>query len=69
VFKPDRGRRAIARIYDAALHEAGLPAHVGAVVEDKKRGLVAKLTRTGSVSDEAVRAVLGQFTQGWDWAE
>ncbi|KAF0172313.1 MAG: fatty-acyl-CoA synthase [Rhodobacteraceae bacterium] len=69
VFKPDLRRRAITRIYDAALHDAGLPAHVGAVVEDKKRGLVAKLTRTGTVSDEAIRAVLGQFTQGWDWAE
>lgn len=69
VFKPDLRRRAITRIYDAALHDAGLPAHVGAVVEDKKRGLVARLTRTGTVSDDAVRAVLGQFAQGWEWAE
>jgi fatty-acyl-CoA synthase len=68
VFKPDLRRLAITRIYNAALAEAGLPAEVAQVVEDKKRGLVARLTRKGEVSDAAVNAVLGQFSQGWDWA-
>ncbi|EEW25902.1 acyl-CoA synthetase [Rhodobacter ferrooxidans] len=68
VFKPDLRRRAIIRVYDAALTEAGLPVRVAAVVEDKKRGLVAKLTRAPGVEDAAVTAVLGSFTGPWDWA-
>ena len=68
VFKPDLRRRAITRIYDAALIEAGLPARVAVVVEDKKRGLVARLSKSGAVEDAAISAVLGQFAQGWDWA-
>jgi fatty-acyl-CoA synthase len=69
VFKPDLRRRAISRIYDAALAEANLPASVREVVEDKKRGLVAKLTRSAPVDDAAIQAVLGQFANLWDWAE
>jgi fatty-acyl-CoA synthase len=69
VFKPDLRRRAITRIYNAALTEANLPASVREVVEDKKRGLVAKLTRTAEVEDTAVQVVLGQFANLWDWAE
>jgi fatty-acyl-CoA synthase len=69
VFKPDLRRRAITRIFDAALAEANLPASVREVVEDKKRGLVAKLTRTAPVDDAAIQAVLGQFANLWDWAE
>jgi fatty-acyl-CoA synthase len=68
VFKPDLRRLAITRIFNAALVEAGLPAEVAQVVEDKKRGLVARLIRKGEVSDTEVNAVLGQFAQGWDWA-
>ena len=68
VFKPDLRRRAITRTYDAALKEAGLPAHVSEVVEDKKRGLVARLTKTGTVADTAIAPVLGQFSQAWEWA-
>ena len=67
VFKPDLRRMAITRIYNAALTEAGLPAQVTAVIEDKKRGLVAKLTRSGAVNDAQISAVLGQFAQGWEW--
>ena len=69
VFKPDLRRSAITRVYDAALAEAGLAASVGSVIEDKKRGLVARLTRKGAVDDAAVAGVLGQFTQGWEWAD
>ncbi len=68
VFKPDLRKRAIARIYDAALAEAGIPAKVATVVEDKKRGLVARLERSAPVEDAAVNGVLGQFNNPWDWA-
>ncbi|GLS88849.1 acyl-CoA synthetase [Cypionkella aquatica] len=69
VFKPDLRRLAITRVYNAALAEAGLPVTVSTVVEDKKRGLVAKLVANGPASTEAVAAILGGFTQSWDWVE
>jgi fatty-acyl-CoA synthase len=68
VFKPDLRRMAIARVFDAALAEADIPAHVGAVVEDKKRGLVAQLEKTAPVDDAKVAAILGQFANPWEWA-
>lgn len=68
VFKPDLRRMAIIRIYDAALAEAGIPAKVSAVVEDKKRGLVARLEKSGAVEDAAVARILGQFSNPWEWA-
>jgi fatty-acyl-CoA synthase len=66
VFKPDLRRRAIVRVYDAALAEAGLAAHVAEVAEDKKRGLVARIATTGAVEDAALTAVLGQFPPAWE---
>lgn len=69
VFKPDLRRRAITRVYDAALADADLPARVSEVIEDKKRGLVACLVKSAPVEDAAVNAVLGQFAQGWEWAK
>ena len=68
VFKPDLRRRAITRTYDAALAEAGLAVRVVEVVEDKKRGLVARVSKSAAVDDVAVGAVLGQFAQVWEWA-
>jgi fatty-acyl-CoA synthase len=68
VFKPDLRRLAITRVYDAELEAAGLPVRVESVVEDKKRGLVAKLARLGPVEDAAVQAVLGAHVRPWDWA-
>ncbi|TYB84513.1 acyl-CoA synthetase [Oceaniovalibus sp. ACAM 378] len=68
VFKPDLRKRAIARVYDAALTEAGVAARIVEVVEDKKRGLVAKVTRDKDTEDAKVAEVLGNFTNGWDWA-
>ncbi|MDO8884521.1 acyl-CoA synthetase, partial [Pseudotabrizicola sp.] len=59
VFKPDLRRMAITRIYDEALAKAGIPASVAMVAEDKKRGLVAKLVKTGPVDDAKVTEVLG----------
>ena len=67
VFKPDLRRKAITRVYNAALAEAGLSATVQRVVEDKKRGLVAQLHKTGAVEDAAVTAVLGEFITPWEW--
>ncbi len=67
VFKPDLRRLAITRVYDAALKAAGVPAHVAEVIEDKKRGLVARLARDGAADDAAVTAVLGSFTGPWEW--
>ncbi|MCG6882886.1 MAG: acyl-CoA synthetase [Silicimonas sp.] len=68
VFKPDLRRSAITRVYDAALQAAGLEARVVAVIEDKKRGLVAQLSGEGAVEEEAVSHVLGNFTGPWEWS-
>jgi fatty-acyl-CoA synthase len=67
VFKPDLRRLAITRTFDAALMSAGISAQVKMVVEDKKRGLIAKLTKTGPVVDQDAVSVLGQFAQAWEW--
>ncbi len=69
VFKPDLRKRALARVYDAALAKGGVEARVATVVEDKKRGLVARLQRTGVEDDATVRKVLGEFTRPWEWAD
>ena len=69
VFKPDLRRRAIIRVYTAALAEAGLPVAVRDVVEDKKLGLVAHLERKGEADEAAVKEVLGHFTRPWVWAD
>ena len=68
VFKPDLRRLAIKRVLDAALAEAGQGAVVRDVVEDKKRGLVARIDVTGTVDRATVSAVLGRFATAWDWA-
>ncbi|MEL7214063.1 MAG: acyl-CoA synthetase [Pseudomonadota bacterium] len=68
VFKPDLRKRAISRVYDAALAEAGVNARVREVVEDKKRGLVACLEKTGDVDEAALNEALGNFTRPWQWA-
>ena len=67
VFKPDLRKRAITRTYDAALTAAKLPVRVADVIDDKKRGLVARLERASPVEDEQVQSVLGQFSQAWEW--
>ncbi|QCO57415.1 acyl-CoA synthetase (plasmid) [Pseudorhodobacter turbinis] len=67
VFKPDLRRLAITRTYNEALASAGLGVKVVAVIEDKKRGLVAQIGRVDGVTDEAVTAVLGGFVRPWEW--
>jgi fatty-acyl-CoA synthase/long-chain acyl-CoA synthetase len=67
VFKPDLRKRAITRIYDAALKDAGLAACVDHVAEDKKQGLVAHLKKTGAVDEAEIAKTLGEFTRPWTW--
>ncbi|OWJ78455.1 acyl-CoA synthetase [Haematobacter genomosp. 1] len=69
VFKPDLRRLAITRVLDAALAEAGMSARVAEVVEDRRRGLVARLHRTGEVQEPAVAEVLSTFTVPWEWED
>jgi len=69
VFKPDLRKMAIARVYDAALAEAGVPTHVVAVVDDKQRGLTAQLAKTDGADEAAVEALLGTYTRPWEWAK
>ena len=68
VFKPDLRRRAIARVFDAALAGAGSGTRVAAVVEDRRLGLVAELEAGPDGRDEAaVAEVLGRFVVPWRW--
>lgn len=69
VFKPDLRKMAITRIYNKALSHAEVAAEVSEVVEDKRRGLVARLVKTGSVNDDDVIKALAAFTRPWEWAE
>ena len=68
IFKPDLRRQAIRRVYDEALAAAGLPVSVVDVIDDKKCGLTAILSRDGAVDDKAINDCLGQFTRPWNWA-
>ena len=67
VFKPDLRRKAITRVFDATLEAAGLPSRVKAVREDKARGLVAVISRTGGVDEARVKEALDGFLVPWDW--
>jgi acyl-CoA synthetase (AMP-forming)/AMP-acid ligase II len=70
IFKPELRKMAITRVYNEALAASGLSAKVVEVVEDRQRGLVAKLSRLdASVTDDQVTEVLGAFVRPWDWAE
>ena len=68
VFKPDLRRRAIRRVYDAEFEAAGQAARVREVVEDGKRGLVARIDRNGADEAEVTR-ILGNHTRPWEWAD
>ncbi len=67
IFKPDLRKHAITRIFDEALEQAGVAARVDHVIDDKKRGLVAKMAMHGA-SDADVNGVLGGFNTPWDAA-
>ncbi len=68
MFKPELRKRAITRIYNEALEEAGVPTRVVEVVDDKKRGLTVRLERTDGADEAAVEALLGSYTRPWEWA-
>ena len=69
VFKPELRKMAITRVYNAALSGAGHDAEVIRVVDSKKRGLVAQISKHGDVDEEAVMHLLGEFTRPWEWVE
>ncbi|WP_040609250.1 acyl-CoA synthetase [Pseudooceanicola batsensis] len=69
IFKPDLRKKAITRVYNAALADAGIPAEVVEVVDDKKTGLTAKVKKSGDVDEMAINALLGKFTRPWVWAD
>lgn len=67
IFKPDLRKMAITRIYNEALEAGGCDTRVVEVVDDKKRGLIAKLAPKGD--DVQITSVLGEFTRPWEWAD
>jgi hypothetical protein len=67
IFKPALRKMAITRIYSAALAEAGIKADIK-VVEDKTRGLVARVTPRDGAAEADLGAALGQFTPPWEMA-
>jgi len=70
IFKPDLRRRAIIRVFDAALEGAGSATRVVDVPEDRRRGLVAVLRPgAGGRDDARVTEALGGFTVPWRWQE
>ena len=66
IFKPDLRRLAITRIYDAEMRKAGLKATVVEVIEDKKRGLVARVEMGPNLTEDAVNDVLGAHIFKWE---
>ena len=67
ILKPELRKRAIARVLDAALTEAGVAARVAAVVEDRTRGLVAQVQGGGGGERARVTQCLSVFVIPWDW--
>ena len=66
VFKPDLRKHAMTRVFNEALASHGVT--VVGVQEDKKRGLVAQLTKPDGVDEAAVKDIMSGFTNPWDWA-
>ena len=65
VFKPALRKRAIKRVYCAALKEAGIEAAID-VVEDTRLGLVAEIAPAdAAATDEAIGEVLNGFARPW----
>ena len=67
VFKPALRKMAIIRVYGAALAEAGIEAGIE-VVEDKTRGLVARVTPQNRADEAKIGDILGRFTRPWELA-
>ena len=69
IFKPDLRKSAITRIYNEALEAAGVGVSVTSVIDSKKRGLVAQISKSEGISDDDVTSVLGSFTRPWEWID
>ncbi|WP_118138448.1 acyl-CoA synthetase [Oceanicella sp. SM1341] len=65
VFKPELRQRAIRRVLDAALAEAGLAARLREVREDRRLGLVAVVVAEAH-ERRAVTALLGHFPTAFE---
>ena len=66
VFKPDLRKSSIIRVYNEALASASCDATVVAVVDDKKRGLIAQIE--GGAEDSDIQKAIGSFTRPWERA-
>ena len=66
VFKPDLRKSSIIRVYNEALASASCDATVVAVVDDKKRGLIAQIE--GGAEDSDIQKAIGPFTRPWERA-
>ena len=69
VFKPDLRRRAMTRVFNEVLEGAGVSARVAEVIEDKKRGLVARIGGKKADEEQKVEKLLGEFPGHWEWAD
>jgi acyl-CoA synthetase (AMP-forming)/AMP-acid ligase II len=69
VFKPALRKSAITRVFNAALEKAGHAARVEVVLEDKKRGLVAKVSKPEGLDETAASKILSGYATKWDWAD
>lgn len=69
VLKPELRKLAMARVFDAALAEAGLAARVAEVIEDRKRGLLTRLAGRLPAEEPDVHSLMSRFANPWDWAE
>jgi len=65
VFKPALRKMAILRVCGAALSEAGIAAEIE-VVEDKARGLVARIIPQGGADPALIGEVLSRFPCAWE---
>lgn len=65
VFKPDLRKRAITRVFNETLDQAGLEQRVVEVLDDKKLGLVAQISPLSEDKKDALKTCLGQFAIPW----
>ena len=65
IFKPDLRRSAITRVFNEALKAHG--AKVGSISEDKKRGLVAHISKGAACDEAAVKDCLDKFSVKWEF--
>jgi acyl-CoA synthetase (AMP-forming)/AMP-acid ligase II len=68
VFKPALRKMAITRVYGAALAAADIDAEIE-IVEDKTRGLTARIAPLDGADEAEISAALGCFARPWEMAE